>query len=965
MEFEATFMSSSNILCVVIKQSESYIQYAFKITWKRIPKTSKDKLINSNAPNCGDTDNTIIISDYNIHTLSSPGYPNGFENDLICSWIISTNLILYHTHLIFVHLDLEYTHECINNYIELFKSSDMINWVSLGKYCSIQMINNQFSGNPFLKISFKTNSPSSRSGFLAQMIIKCGSTLRGPSGIIKYDYNITNTQSLDKCIWIIQVKQGKMIEFNFEKIDIDCAITRTVLQIKNGIYSDSPILGGKNICGTNANNISIPITSGNMAQVSIEFYITNFTLSYQETGIDCTQRIILSESNNHVFITSPKYPNLPDPFSECNWIISTKAGENLQYEIIEQSTDVNCDDEYMELKYGISDIVYRHCGIRFAQYETDIVEFDAFNIEYLNNLENPKYKFKLKVSIAQCGGVYHLDRGTIEFSKKNLRFFNSPRHYLECTFSIIGTRNIAKYVSLSVQNMSLSSSDEIKLDYTPVQSSRSKFNIRHHSFPLFFFLRNETNRSFIGDRIFITFNTTVPINDTTFWKINYTIKYDICTQTYQKPSDSIQSIGYPYSIRHGDCEYLIEVPVGRRVKIEFRDVDISGDLYIMENNIMIKTIMSSDTVYNLRPIYSTSNKIMIIYSSFSLSNHRGFIIQYTSDLISPCTGDLNQLVGTVEITENLEKFYCEFKRDIGSFYADKPNVGTMVMEFNKLTSNDLISNKDCKYNVQYSEFDVSICIEQLKYQILSIPSSRITFTFSQSHADPFNILPRINYIVHKCGGIIQLDYQNIITLPQIETINYGKIDCAWIINAGENEVININITKLAFTLSQTSEYIRLYQGPSPTHLLLGEYKKDKNDNRLTLITTKNQLLIEYHSDNYNNHTEFDINVEPTSFMCGGILTEHSHHFASPKVNSSYTKYPDNTECEWEIHTMEGFHIGLQFIGYFSIEFSTFCAKDYLEIYDWRDEDWISIARICGRDISRTYNSTGSKMRVSN
>jgi len=45
---------------------------------------------------------------------------------------------------------------------------------------------------------------------------------------------------------------------------------------------------------------------------------------------------LLSADNNSTQIMSPRYPNVPPPHTECEWIIMAPAGERLHVEFIER-----------------------------------------------------------------------------------------------------------------------------------------------------------------------------------------------------------------------------------------------------------------------------------------------------------------------------------------------------------------------------------------------------------------------------------------------------------------------------------------------------------------------------------------------------------------------------------------------------------------------------------------------------
>lgn len=120
------------------------------------------------------------------------------------------------------------------------------------------------------------------------------------------------------------------------------------------------------------------------------------------------------------------------------------------------------------------------------------------------------------------------------------------------------------------------------------------------------------------------------------------------------------------------------------------------------------------------------------------------------------------------------------------------------------------------------------------------------------------------------------------------------------------------------------------------------------------------LLIEFQTTAYNPSTTFNITVASSYELCGGILESGTYEFLNP---SNGTQYPNNVECIWDLKAKSGYHIGLMFIDRFYIEQSDNCSKDFIEIFDKIDTEWISLGRVCGRSTPKPFNSTGTAMRV--
>lgn len=63
-------------------------------------------------------------------------------------------------------------------------------------------------------------------------------------------------------------------------------------------------------------------------------------------------------------------------------------------------------------------------------------------------------------------------------------------------------------------------------------------------------------------------------------------------------------------------------------------------------------------------------------------------------------------------------------------------------------------------------------------------------------------------------------------------------------------------------------------------------------------------------------------------VCGGAVHSQGYELMSPNFPS---QYDNNQECEWEIQSAEGTHIGLTFVDRFHIESSDNCKNDFVKV----------------------------------
>ena len=94
--------------------------------------------------------------------------------------------------------------------------------------------------------------------------------------------------------------------------------------------------------------------------------------------------------------------------------------------------------------------------------------------------------------------------------------------------------------------------------------------------------------------------------------------------------------------------------------------------------------------------------------------------------------------------------------------------------------------------------------------------------------------------------------------------------------------------------------------------------------------------------------------------CGGLFHSQNRIIQTPSFPDDY---PNNAECLWELRSDEGYHIGLTFMTRFQIEQSDNCENDFVEIWDWRNDEWFSLGKKCGREIPESINATSNRMKI--
>lgn len=964
----------------------------FKIVWQEA-----SKIIDISTSN--DCSNKIItlMNETDMVNITSPGYPYGYANVLDCSWIINSGIPSYHPVITFDDIDLEDIPDCVTDYVSVHSDRDDGTWKKLRQLCSSNIHQRPtFEGTPNLKVVFKTDYGINQTGFSARTYLECGGYMKEPDGIIEYNFTrqMQNKPflipSMD-CVWNITVKRGRTIKFEFLSINIrnTSQSCDSFITIRNGIDDASPYLGRGHYCGTTVPDV--PQSSSNRAFVKFksDFSVINtFKLRYYEVQKECGGQVKLNSQFKSIIIASPNYPNVPDPHIECLWTVIGPIGEQIRVDFIENfdlSVTEYCDTEYVELRDGSTSsaqLIGLFCNEKpTTKHSTS----NILRLKYFTDVAFPKSGFKANFSIGSCGGI----------TRSNDGFLTSPKYpgkgsypnNAECEFRIIGPGN-------NILNITI-----MDLDLPPSNGSTCDRKRDHMTiFSIIKDVNNTASENFIelgtycGNVVpsasLISDTNEIVVKLITFQKtrelykgfqLHYIASKLNCGGNIDAASGVITSPGYPsQTLGKAFCEWKITVPKGKRVKIEFLDVDLISSL----NQFLQRIGVYNDFKYSNRlkfitnntlsaPLYSSDNRIMVTLWVRMPSQNRGFKLRFSSDNDTICVGNLNRESGEINapFEENLRIYTCEYIRDVTPISGTSLKRGTLAIHFTNLSVGKKISN--CRYastvinvirtsgNDDSEKYLSRICGNlTTNIDVLSpFPDTRIEIKQSPFFgAINFNL----KYKTHNCGGILTTGQTNYIKNPEGD-FNSDALDCAWFVKYEDGFNVAVTITKLQLTRECDEEFIIIYNGATAISPQISKLcKGGANNENETLLSQKSSVFIVYHTKVYNSNSVFELKTDSAAFGCGGILNKLNYAIKLPSVGSTYLP---NMECIWEIRADPGYHVGLTFTGRFFIEDSVNCTKDYLEVFNYVDEEWVSLGKKCGRELPVPYNSTGQRLKL--
>lgn len=222
----AKVTSSSNIVYIEL-EILTFSETRFKLKWDQVAKSSSiDPNKPQNTLNC--TQNSMItVGRSDAIALTSPGWPNGYDVGLDCSWtfVPAADAVGYHVAYRFRTVDLEASPDCLSDYVQVGVSNNLETFNQSEKMCSLSFgLNKRVHGLPNLQVKFHTDYMTNRSGFESIVSLDCGGFIEGTSGDITSDMLIrpgNMTMLLNRtCTWVIKVKPGRTIKLDFKRLTL-------------------------------------------------------------------------------------------------------------------------------------------------------------------------------------------------------------------------------------------------------------------------------------------------------------------------------------------------------------------------------------------------------------------------------------------------------------------------------------------------------------------------------------------------------------------------------------------------------------------------------------------------------------------------------------------------------------------------------------------------------------------------
>ncbi|XP_076037420.1 cubilin-like, partial [Oratosquilla oratoria] len=467
------------------------------------------------------------------------------------------------------------------------------------------------------------------------------------------------------------------------------------------------------------------------------------------------------------------------------------------------------------------------------------------------------------------------------------------------------------------------------------------------------------------------------------FRIMYNTSKEECGGLIEASEGIIQSPGYPFGYSHRRrCDWHIRGPPGRKITIQFLDVDIRNSSYT-RGNYSVHYCMEWISFRNGNPdkstyvpsrgicnpegnfTYSSSmNEMMLSFVTYREGNHRGFKARFTTDQPQDCGGQLEATSGTLVSPGFVDGNYNHSLYCLWTVQNPNPSNSSFVVSFPYLHLEDY-----CFDWIDIEGVDESgvatlikrVCSNHAGDVLVNYPTLRITF-ITDSYIN--HIGWNMTYSLTSCGGH-KKGPQDIITSPNYPQQYPNNALCAWTFEYHEGDQIKLDFTNFALEDAIDHDYVHVYNGLLPTSPLLGTYSGTTSPGIVGPSMSHN-LFVTFNSDDSVSNTGFRAIASQVERGCGGIYHQSFGNFSTHGFPNDY---PANSECVWEIRFQPSYHVILSFLDRFDIETSSGCQNDFVEVSNGQSENthgpvvYTPGDKLCGKAFPPTIVSSNNAVRI--
>ncbi|KAG9276492.1 cubilin [Astyanax mexicanus] len=885
--------------------------------------------------------------------LFSPGWPNEYEPNQECTWVIRSPDSTVELNLLF--LDIEDEASCLYDSLVIRDGETNLS-PELARLCGRQLPGSIHTTRDSMFLRFTSDYSINGRGFNASYSKGCGGLLHTDRGVLSSPNYPQNYKPNQDCSWHVMVTSGFRVSVTFltpfqvQGYGTACS-TGDYLELRNGPDADAPSLGGR-LCGTSVP--AVTQTTDNHLHVRFVSDASNegngFKLIFEAHSTACGGTIELKDGDPPGYITSPDYPSNYPQNIDCVWIIMVPNGESVQLDFedfyIEPNTQ--CAYDYLEIRDGVNsdtDLIAKLCGN--TKPSTQHSTASAMYLRFRTDQSVTHKGFKAKYSIAVCGGTYIGQSGTIRspgYPDSNYPDNSNCEWYLEGP--------TGHYLTLSYSALNLQSSTGCVNDYVEIREYNASGRLLGRHCGMSLPLSVDTGDSFA----YVKFVSDGSVNAPGF-SLSYEASVEECGGDLNAASGTISSPNYPNLYPHNRvCRWRITVPQGRRVTLTINDLRLEdhGSCSFDYVEVINGLVANSPRLQRFcgsvpagTQVKSSGNTMTVVFATDSSVSNGGFNADYSSDEAAVCGGVLDTPGN-----------FTSPDYGIGN-YSNSLNCEWLIQNPNHVNSSIVVLIDDmhlehhqtCEWD--YLEFRLGdenaellgrICGQTVPEVpiVVSTPQLWVHFRSDESVVD---LGFKVTYYFSDCGGY-QTGEGGTVSSPGYPDSYPSPSRCVWLLEAPEGHTITLTFTY--FEVEEHSQCswdsVTIYNGASAGSPIIGQYCGHSSPG--TIQSGSNKLTVVFLADHSVSRGGFIATWTTDSSGCGGTIHADSGTIKSPNYPQNF---PANVECSWTIIAHEGNHLEMGFASDFQIpDSSGQCQSSYIKVWSGpRAENDALLATGCG------------------
>ncbi|KAJ8725267.1 hypothetical protein PYW07_016225 [Mythimna separata] len=951
-------------------------------------------------------------------------HPSGddttYKNYQTCKWLLIAPEGM-HIKLTWNRFDIEDMPSCGSDYLELQEIDENNENNVLGKYCGSHAPPALTTSTNRLMLNFESDGSIRSSGFSVSYTFldeksHCGGSYIKTHGFIYSPGWPRSYEPNRDCTWIITVPVGQQImlnitQFNLERPIRDKCNLGDYLEIRNGGNDNSPLIG--QYCGVFQSKRIVSLSNALHLHFHSDFYLTGtgFKIEWDGTITGCGGTLTSPSGS----VVSPNYPNDYNENAECFYKIVTSEGSRIRISFTELDLErtPNCRDDYVEIFDGrdtTAAVLGKHCymspelasietttNYAYVKFRSDVYQGDSVSIyssdtpgnwkpvkenlcstelakaDTFNATTYMKIKFKTDSSMtrtgflgqvkAKCGGLMTGLSGEVGPTWIDVQPGYRYMSKIQCNW-VVKVRP-GRTIKLELNHFNITNKNDDCSTYVilrngdseeaPLLASGKYCGYEHE---------NKADIMTSSNALFISY-TKGSLTYQSF-VVHYEENNFECGSTSSLTDDHnwevINSPNYPsVPIPYSECEWVFTGPPGEILRLDFIDrfdLDNEDDCATEAVEIRFGTTKYSPLHGRFcgnekhETIKSTGNTMYIKYitqiqnprngfrANVSIDTCGGTIITDAGELKSPGYPHLQKLKdGTVCEWHiiGLARHVFRIKPEDIQLPQSEVSCGTKItIEESVLVNNTITVIK-------------SICNdEERSLEPIETSSNEFTIKLYIGKPDSWDQMSenrgfRISFNSSRpmCGGIVTESdgYLTSPSYPQETTLRY----CQWLVKVPNKsrrvrlELIDMDSEKHRIGIFNDIAFHTVIQTIPSDDYIPGTNVFESSGNKLALYVWLNRT-----ATSHRFKAKFSSDQQA---LCGGDLSDV------------------NQECSWEIQAELGYRVSLKFVDRFFIEDTPNCTKDAIIIYDWKDNEYTEIAKVCGRNIPPVYNSTFDRMKV--